>query len=169
MAIAIYQVTYTVTDADGDKGYIVLHLAHTIGGLEGVDEVAEFATYAVDYIVPLLTGKITNINLSRTLPLPASATDAVMSPLADKQEQMQWVLRTENGYPVKFNLPTVRESVFYATGEVDFTDAGVQDFLTLMTHPEDLGTDWAVNWSDSRGDVILASAWRSLEAWGKRK
>lgn len=169
MAKAIYKVTYTVRDGDNDPGYIALHLAHEIGQLEGEDEVAEFATYAVDYIVPLLVGKITNINLSRNLPLPASASGAVMSPLADVQEGMEWRFRTENNHPVKFTIPAVRESVFYPSGDVDFSDAGVENFLTLITHPEDLGTDWSVNWSDQRGDIILASAWRSMEAWGTRR
>lgn len=165
------KVTYTIKDADGDPGYFIIHLSYEPENLESYDDPDAYARIIGGYLAQAINGKLTNITISHSISLPDEAIEAVMSPLADVQEQLTISVRTNGGFPSRMTIPTIKESAFLPSGEVDMNQPEVADLLIALLQPEDaLPTIFtASQLSDARGDFIGVQAWRGLEAWGKRR
>jgi hypothetical protein len=147
----IASITFTIEDADGDKGYIRLWSpeddAETIGSISAQCELIW------DAIRPLVNGILVKIAVNFSVDIVGFANNTFTA-ISDVEEKAQIVLRTCAGnYLVRFNLPTVKESIFtdFGAGKtLDRTQTDVSIFDYMVTNDT---VDGGGNLSDERGNV----------------
>lgn len=151
----IWTATILVRDAKAQIGKIILHL-DSVDFLDMTDPNDDPGAYIQQFVTQLdglVRGKIVDIKLTLNVALPGGLK---VSPNlnSDIEEGARLVWRTENNTTVKTRFPTWDET--YVTPGGNLTDdPDVEDFIFLITHPEETAANWNTGPTDQRGARII--------------
>ena len=140
--MASYDMRFVIQDgkSPAQRSTMVIHFSDT----ETIASLTTKFGQLVSLINAMIDGVIIGGSLTLPLPLPGSPGTALAT--ADVEEGSLWILQTLAGFKSKFRIPTFKESLIDAGGEVDQTNAAVIAFLgNLLNAPIA---------SDNRGDAL---------------
>jgi len=151
----IWTATILVRDAKAHIGKIILHLDSVdfLAMTDSSDDPAEYIKQFVTQLDGLVDGKIVNIKLTLNVALPPGlkATPHIDS---DIEAGARLVWRTAGNTVVKTRLPTWDEAYVTPGGNLS-DDPPVEDFIFLITHPEETAANWSCGPTDQRGARII--------------
>jgi len=147
-------VTYTVKDRKNKTSFVKFHVQYEDDVELTINTFAQVEAVALDIapeIDDMITGAITNISISRDIPLPVGIKVSP-STTSDIEEKGVFVFKTLVSKP-RVTVPTIRDS--YIVDGTDLIDTSqVAVFLFLMTDGSGSPSEY-VRPSDSRDAVIF--------------
>jgi hypothetical protein len=153
MPKAIWHLTATLADADGDKSPASVYFSTG----EQADEtlLTFYAARFWDAVRPLVVGQLVGLKISLEADL-SLFTNNPYDVTADVQEKAVFGVTTFDGRqrPIRITLPTVNEQIFINDGagkHVDFTNSDVQFFATVLEQNID---EFGFDACDSHGNDL---------------
>lgn len=169
-----YAVTFKITDGGYQQGFLSLWMTTTDTISEEAADPAQYALRIAQFIDPLIRGVIDSINVTELVAIPDTLGIKALPEIdADLEEAAEWVFRSNHpkGY-MRFTMPAIREPILFENGgagkEIDITIPEVNDFIRIITHPEEDSGNWVASISDNRWEDITLYI-EGFEAWKPRK
>lgn len=146
-------LTLSLQDSDGDKSPVSAYVNAGDGDtLESLGE--DYAHVLWDVVRPLVNGVIFAVNVSFVVDFSGWTNNSPVT-ISDVEEKAIFSLRVCGGQrPVRFSLPTVKESIFENSGAgkfADFTNSDVVAFAHVLANGV---VDDGIGMTDSHGSDI---------------
>lgn len=151
----VWQVSITIEDDKRQKSVFSCNIKTPDVIASPSDDPFAFAAALTTKVKQLIAGRITNVNVSRRLPLQAAWTSGGQ-PTADVEEKCEFSFKP-NGtvIPATVTVPAIDEMLVVGY-ELDTDTVEADDFITMMISPFSLPERWNVRPCDSRGNPFVA-------------
>lgn len=148
MPLAI--ISLSLQDSDGDTSPVSVYVNADVG--DTITSLTDdYAEVLWDVVRPLVNGVLVDVNVSFQ-PDFSGWTNNTPATISDVEEKALFILRVCGGFrPVRFTLPTVKESIFTNSGagkEVDVTNT---DYIAFAAVLENGVVDDGIGMTDSHG------------------
>jgi len=146
-------LTLGIEDSDGDNGWVWVHIeagtGDTVASLS-----ADYLEVFWDAVRPFVNGVLVSASVSFEADISAWSNNTLAA-ISDVEEKAIIHLRVCGGSrPVRFTLPTVKESVFENSGAGKLVDATTSDFAVLEYVLANGVVDDGIGATDSHGNDI---------------
>jgi hypothetical protein len=149
-----------IKDGKGKVARTTFHIKGVWGGAESSEDIIEAFEYVRELAIAIgqvIDGEIVGLGLAPTLELPNLGNGIAAD--SDVEEGVKIKLRTDQQSFVQLRIPTIKETLLDANGQLDMTNADVTALRLLLVSPEELPADWIVGVCDNRGADVVA--WES--------
>lgn len=151
MPIAL--LTLSIQDSDGDMSPVSAYV--NAGEGDTIDSLSEdYAQVLWDVVRPLVNGVLVAVNVSFKADFSAW-TNNTPATISDVEEKVVFSLRVCGGSrPVRFALPTAKESIFENSGAGKLVDVTNSDYVAFAHVLENGVVDDGIGMTDSHGSDI---------------
>lgn len=146
-------ISLSLQDSDGDTSPVSAYV--NAGDGDTIESLSEdYAQVLWDVVRPLVNGVLVGVNVSFAADF-SGWTNNSPATISDVEEKAVFTLRVCGGLrPVKFTLPTVKESIFENSGAGKIVDTTNADYVDFAYALENGVVDGGIGMTDSHGADI---------------